>query len=348
MEEIQFLTPGDVSASAGENGGKQMLLMEPMQVGKLSLRNRIVMPPMATGKAVQGQPDDGLTAYYAARAEGTALIIVEHAFVSAEGMAHAGQLSMAGDEVVPAFRKLTAAVHERGCAIFAQISHAGAKAQDTGMRAISPSGISVWEKIPASDPMTEEDIARVTAAFAAAALRVKEAGFDGVEVHSAHGYLLNQFYSPLTNHRTDAYAAAAPGGRTRLHREVLRAVREKVGPDFPVAIRFGACDYMEGGSGIHDIPEAARAFEEAGADLLDITGGLGGFTVRDRTEPGWFAELSRPARESVHIPVLLTGGVRTAEEAEALLRAGDADLIGVGRAMLGDPDWAARAAGLKT
>lgn len=319
------------------------MIKEPIIINRLTLRSRIVMPPMATGKADRGAPDDALCAYYAARARGTALIIVEHAYISPEGMAHATQLSMAEDSLVEAYRKLTDAVHERGAAVFAQISHAGAQARDSGLRAISPSGISLREEAPAPDVMSAAEIERVVDCFVAAALRARAAGFDGVEIHSAHGYLLNQFYSPLTNRRTDAWTGETLEGRTRLHRQVLRAVRAAVGDDYPLAIRFGACDYRPLGSRIEDIPAACRLFAEAGADLLDISGGLNGFTVKGRTEAGWFAELSIPAKNSVDIPVLLTGGVRTAEDAERLLREGAADLIGVGRALLADPDWAVKA-----
>lgn len=318
------------------------MIKEKIKIRDLELRNRIVMPPMATGKAVQGAPDEALVAYYAQRAQGTALIIVEHEYISPEGMAHPSQLSMAEDSVIPAYRKLTDAVHQQGAYIFAQINHAGAKVQDPGLHAISPSGIAVGDG-PESSAMTKEDIERVKACFVKAALRTREAGFDGVEIHSAHGYLLNQFYSPKTNHRTDEYTGETLEGRTRLQVEVLRAVRNAVGEDYPVAIRFGACDYVEGGSSMEDIPEASRIFEEAGANLLDITGGLGGFIIPGKTEPGYFAELSIPAKKSVSIPVLVTGGVTDIRDAEKLLEDGAADLIGVGRALLQDGDWTVNA-----
>ena len=181
------------------------MLKDKIKINQLALRNRIVMPPMATGKAVQGMPDDNLISYYAERAEATALIIVEHEYVSPEGMAHNTQLSMADDTVIPAYRKLTAAVQARGAAVFAQINHAGAAAQDSGLPPVSPSGISIRDTGTESVVMTPEDIERVKECFVWAALRAKAAGFDGVEIHSAHGYLLNQFYSPLTNHRDDDY-----------------------------------------------------------------------------------------------------------------------------------------------
>lgn len=319
------------------------MLKDKIIVNHLELRNRLVMPPMATGKADHGAPDDALVSYYAARARGTAMIIVEHEYVAPEGMAHNGQLSMAEDALIPDYRKLTDAVHRQGAVIAAQINHAGGKAQDTGLPALSPSGIAMGDSKVEQKAMTAEDIRRVKDCFVEAALRAKEAGFDAVEIHSAHGYLLNQFYSPVTNHRTDEYNGQTLEGRTRLHAEVLRAVRKAVGEDYPVFIRFGACDYMEGGSRIEEIPAAARIFEEAGADLLDITGGLSGFILPGRTEPGYFAELSIPAKKSVQIPVLVTGGVTAGADAERLLEEGTADLIGVGRALLQDEDWSVKA-----
>lgn len=162
-------------------------------------------------------------------------------------MAHnTTQLSMADDAVIPAYRKLTAAVQARGAAIFAQINHAGAAAQDSGLPPISPSGIFIRDTGAASVEMTLEDIDRVKECFVSAALRAKAAGFDGIEIHSAHGYLLNQFYSPLTNHRSDDYNGLTLAGRTKLHTDILRAVRAAVGSKYPIAIRFGACDYLEG------------------------------------------------------------------------------------------------------
>lgn len=319
------------------------LLRKEINVNQLKLRNRIVMPPMATGKADHGKPDDSLISYYAARGRGTALIIVEHEYVSPEGMAHNTQLSMADDSVIPAYQKLTDAIHTQGAAVFAQINHAGAQAQDSGLPALSPSGIALRNTEPAPGVMTAEDMKRVTNSFVSAALRAKQAGFDGVEIHSAHGYLLNQFYSPLTNHRTDEYTGQTLEGRTRLHVGILKAVRMAVGENYPIAIRFGAYDYMEGGSRKEEIPEASQIFADAGADLIDISGGLNGFTVKANTEPGWFSELSILSKRSVQIPVILTGGVKIAEEAESLLREGAADLIGIGRAMLKDPDWALNA-----
>lgn len=301
------------------------------------------MPPMATGKAVQGMPTEVQINYYRERSKATAMIIVEHEYISAEGMASKGQLSMADDSVIEGYRKLTKAVHEEGALILAQISHAGGVARDIEDVPIAPSPIVIRPNMPTPKEMTADDISRVIHAFTEAAVRARKAGFDGVEIHGAHGYLLNQFYSPLTNFRTDEYTGNTMEGRTRIHTEIIKSVRKTVGNDFIVALRFGACDYMDGGSEIKDIPTASRIFEQAGIDLLDISGGHCIYTIKGKTEPGWFAELSKPAKQAVKIPVMLTGGVKTGEDAEKLLEGQAADLIGVGRSMMRDAEWTQKA-----
>lgn len=320
-----------------------MLINRPITINGLTVRNRIVKAPCDTAGAVNGAPDDNMTEHYRQRARGTGLVIVEHERVLPEGMAHARQLSFDNDSVIDAYRKLTGAVHGEGAVIFAQLSHAGAKSRDSGLMSLSPSGV-VYGKGSESKAMDEDDIRYVTEGFARAAVRAKEAGFDGVEIHGAHGYLLNQFYSPITNLRSDGYSGSTIEGRTRLHCEVLRAVRVAVGADYPVAIRFGACDFTEEkGSAIEDIPEAVRAFENAGADLIDISGGLSGFMRPGKTEPGYFSDMSIAAKSSVSVPVILTGGITEGAQLEKLLEEGAADMIGIGRALLSDPDWSLKA-----
>ena len=316
-----------------------MIFKEQLRINRLALRNRIVMPPMATAKAVNGAPGEDLAEdYYGARARGTGLVIVEHEYIMPQGMAHRNQLSMADDALIPAYRKLTDAVHKQGAKVFAQLNHAGAKAANTGMPIVGPSAVAYKDGAVPTE-LSSNQIQEIIAAFAAAAERVRKAGFDGVEIHAAHGYLLNQFYSPLMNHRKDEYSAFSVENRTRLHCEVIRAVRDAVGEDYAVAIRFGACDYMDGGSRIEDIPDAIKTFESAGADMIDVSGGLMGFMRPGHTEPGYFKELGLAAKSVASVPILLTGGVTSAEEMEAMLQDGAADLIGVGRAMLNDPDW---------
>jgi NADPH2 dehydrogenase len=224
-----------------------------------------------------------------------------------------------------------------------QVSHAGAAAAEPDAPLVGPSDVATPVGSGRSPrPLTLAEIAEIPGRFAAAALRVQAAGFDGVELHSAHGYLLNQFLSPLTNRRSDTYGGSLEN-RIRLHIETIQAVRAAVGPHFPLLLRLGARDYLEGGTILADSIEAAQRFEEAGIDALDITGGLTGFTRPDTNEPGWFAELSAPIKRAVSIPVILTGGITLAEQAEELLARDAADLIGVGRAMLRDSEWAVKA-----
>lgn len=319
-----------------------MKLKESVQIGNLNLRNRIVMPPMATGKAKDGKPSDDLVEYYRARARGTALIIVEHEYILPQGMAHKGQLSMSDDSVIPAYKALTDAVHGEGAKIIAQINHAGAKASDSGMKAVGPSAVA-FQNGPVPEELTHDQIQEIIRAFADAAVRAKKAGFDGVEVHAAHGYLLNQFYSPLMNKREDEYSIRTMESRTRLHKEVVQAVRKAVGDDFTVAIRFGACDFLEGGSEIEDIPEAIKYLEHTGVDLIDVTAGMMGFMRPGHTEPGYLKDLGLAAKSVAKLPIILTGGVQTAQDAEKLLTDEACDLVGVGRAILKDADWAAKA-----
>lgn len=191
--------------------------------------------------------------------------------------------------------------------------------------------------------MTAQDIQKVVMDFAQAARRAKQADYDGVEIHSAHGYLLNQFFSPLSNRRTDAYAGNTLEGRLRLHLEILAAIRTEVGNEYPIALRLAACDFMEGGITPEDAVWAAKRLESAGLDLLDISGGFGGYTNPGHMEPGYFSPLSQTVKQAVNIPVLLTGGVQTGTDAECLLEDGKADLIGVGRALLKNSAWAKEA-----
>lgn len=331
-----------------EQEGMEMIT-KPIQLNCLTIKNRLVMPPMATAKSAPGGlVNQELRDYYRERAlySRVGLIITEHSYINIQGKAGEHQLSMASDNVVETMRTLTDTIHKTDVKLMAQINHAGSRAasDNTGCEPVGPSGIlhpNGGKNAPEMPrELTREEIRRITEDFAQAARRAKEAGFDGVEIHSAHGYLLNQFYSPLTNKRSDEYGADTMENRTRFHVEVIRAVRAMVGPDYPVAIRLGGCDYREGGSTVEDCAEACGIFEKEGVDLLDITGGLFGYTRPGHTEPGYFKEMSGAVKKAVKIPVLVTGGVKTMEAAEELLREGFADMVGVGRAIFQDPGWA--------
>ena len=323
-------------------------LLSPLTAGTLTLHNRLVMPPMATSKAeVDGEVSAPLLNYYDEKSRGGAfsLVITEHCFIAQQGKNRQGQPSVADDRALEGLGRLAAVIQGNGCRAVVQINHTGGAASSgvTGLEVVSASNVpSPMGPGEIPRPLTLDELGVVVGQFAAAALRVKEAGFDGVEIHSAHGYLLNQFFSPITNTRTDEYGGDV-NSRIKLHLEVIAAVREAVGDEFPILVRLGAVDYLEGGSTIADATIAAVEFERAGVDILDITGGLTGYVRPDHTEQGYFADITEALKGVVSIPVILTGGITEPRDAERLLAEGKADLIGVGRAVLKDSEWALRA-----
>lgn len=302
---------------------------------------------MATAKAssTDGMTDEACS-YYQERAKYSkiGLIITEHMYVALQGKAHPGQMSIASDDLIPGLRKLTDCIHQEGVKVFAQISHAGiaTKSAFTGQTPIGPSVIShskQKEELPLE--MTMDQIKEVISYFVVAGKRTKLAGFDGVEIHSAHGYLINQFYSPLYNQRTDEYGSQSIENRIRIHKEIVEALRKELGDDYPIAIRLGGCDYQEGGSTIKDCVKASQLLESYGIDLMDLTGGVNGFSKPGNSEPGYFQDMSIPVKKELNIPVLLTGGIMTIQQAEVLVENDCADLIGVGRVIYKNANWAA-------
>lgn len=225
-----------------------------------------------------------------------------------------------------------------------QINHAGSgtSKEIIGVTPVAPSAVTNPRLGNTPRELSHQEISVIIKAFAAAARRTKAAGFDGVEIHSAHGYLLNQFFSPLTNRRNDEYGGNI-NNRIRIHLQVIEAVRAAVGKDFPVLLRLGAADFMPGGTTIEDSQVAAQEFEKAGVNIIDVSGGLCGYSVPDLTGQGFFAPLSEALKKAVSIPVILTGGITEVQAAERLLAEDKADLIGVGRAILNNSRWAEQA-----
>lgn len=329
-----------------------MEVTDPISIQSLQLNNRLVMPPMARRMAENGNVPSALCKYYSERALGgyLGLIIVEHCYVDKLGRANPKQVSLGDDADLFGLQQLVRSIHAAGSTkVFAQLNHAGVASEtaDIGGGPVGPS--AAWVHHPWSPDavlpheLTQEEIAGLVAKYANAAIRVRYAGFDGVEIHSAHGYLLDQFYSPLTNQRHDAYGCDSVENRVRFHVEIIRAVRNAVGAAYPIALRLGACDYMEGGSTIADGVAAAKIFEKEGIDLLDISGGMCGYTRPGHEEAGYFGDAAKAIKQAVSIPVMTTGGVRSLEDANRLLANGTADLIGVGRPILQDALWAKKA-----
>lgn len=322
-------------------------LLKPLELNRLTLKNRLVMPPMATSKSEKdGKVSQAILDYYDEKSRGgyIGMIIIEHSFISLAGKASAGQLSISDDSDVEELKKLAKLVHSNGSKAVMQVNHAGsaAKREVTGCEVVGPSAVMNPRQGSIPKELTKKEISEIVIFFKEAARRVKEAGFDAVEIHSAHGYLLDQFFSPLTNKRTDEYGGDIMG-RIRIHLEVIKAVREAVGSEFPILLRLGASDHADGGAAIEDSKHAAVEFEKAGIDILDISGGFCGYVVPGVSEQGYFSPLTKAIKEVVSIPVILTGGITEALAAERLLTEGKADLIGVGRAILKDSNWAEKA-----
>lgn len=333
-------------------------LTEPLILKTAAIKNRLVLPPMATGRADnEGMITQSILDYYAEKTNGGyfGLVITEHAYVSIEGKASKNQMSAADDACIEPLSRLADVMHNHASKAFVQISHAGGKAlrENTGFTPVAPSAFKcpepllpgiITQKREYETPheLTTPELGKTIYAFVKAAERVKKAGFDGVELHAAHGYFLNQFFSPLTNKRKDEYGGSAVN-RARIIVEIINAVRESVGREFLICLRLGACDYLDGGTTLNDSLAAAPLFEGAGLDILHISGGMNGFIVPGVHAQGYFSELSGPLKSAVSIPVILTGGITDAFAAEQLLKDKKADLIGVGRAVLKDTDWAKHA-----
>lgn len=325
------------------------MIKQSIQVGTMELNSRIIMPPVATYQSTEdGKVTDTMLDYYGERAKSgnLGMIITEHSYIMKQGKAKAKQLSISSDDDIDGLRKLTDVIHQSGTKAMVQLNHAGSAAPSsvTGLKAVSASRI-VLPSTPmmgdgtAPDELTKRQIAEIVECFAKAAVRAKESGYDGIEIHSAHAYLLNQFYSPLTNHRNDEYGGTLDN-RLRLHKEVIEAVRDAVGNNYPISVRLGGCDYMDGGSTIEDSVYAAKVLEKAGVDMINVSGGMCRYSRKGHTEPGYFQDMSSAIKKAVTIPVMLTGGVKTKDDAEKLLKSGAADLIGVGRELLKNPHWA--------
>lgn len=319
-------------------------MLQPIQVGKITLKNRLVMPPMATSKAeADGRVSQAILDYYNEKSQGgyISLIIIEHSFILPEGKASEQQMSVADDNTIERLKELADVIHKNDTKTFMQINHAGSAASEDiiGTTPVAPSVAVNPRKGNIPRELTHDEIQGIIKGFAAAASRVKTAGFDGVEIHSAHGYLLNQFFSPLTNKRTDEFGGDVHG-RIHMHLQVIEAVRKAVGEDFTVSLRLGASDYMDGGITIEDSVIAAKEFEKAGIDMINISGGFCGYNMPNANGQGYFSPLSEAIKKVVSIPVMVTGGITEIKAAEEILAEKKADLIGVGRAILKDSEWA--------
>lgn len=321
-------------------------IFEPFTVRRMTVKNRIMMTPMGTNYGEQnGEMSFLHINYYEQRAKGgTGLIMVENASVdSPEGSNGTTQLRIDHDNYIPRLFKLTETIHKHGTCIGIQLNHAGASAQSarTNMQPVSASDIPSKEGGEIPRPLEKEEILRIVKKYGEAAKRAQTAGFDCVEIHAGHSYLLSQFLSPITNKRTDEFGGPAEN-RARFARLVMEEVRRQVGPFFPIFLRISADEFMEGGNTLDDCLDYLQYIQEE-ADVIDVSCGLNGsiqYQIDSNHFPdGWRSYMAKAVKERYNKPCVTMGNIRDPHVAEDILARGDADLIGIGRGLIADPEW---------
>ncbi len=324
------------------------LLSSPFRIGNIQVPNRMVSLPLYLAYPSEShEVDDLVLDYYEEMAaSGVGLVIVENVTVEARGLGSPRTMLISEDRFIPGLARLARTIKQHGIPAILQIHHAGRHANRPDR--IAPSPIETWGVLP--QPMDQACIDRVVGAFAAGARRALEAGFDGVELHGGTGYLLPQFLSPRTNFREDGYGGDGTR-RMRFPLEVLGAVRAEVGEAFPVGCRFLADEYVPGGLTLTDTIPFAQRLAEAGITYLSVmTGCYDAFPlpryIQDDAEEAFMAPYAQAIKQAVPgVPIIAAGRIQSPATAEAILRDGVADLVGLARVLFADPLWPRKAVG---
>lgn len=317
-------------------------LFSEYRMRNLKLKNRIVMAPMCMFCAPEtGMVTDWHVLHYVTRAVGGAgLIVIEATAVSPEGRISSNDLGIWDDTHIEGLAKLVNEVHKNGCKIGIQLGHAGRKCMAEGMKTEAPSAIAFDENSPIPTEMNKEDIERTIDEFKQAAVRADKAGFDMIQIHAAHGYLLSEFLSPLTNIREDEYGGSFEN-RARMVGEVAGAIR-KVWKDKPVELRVSAEDYAEGGNKAEDLAKMILCIRDKGIDSVNVsTGGV--VNVVPKVFPGYQLPHAKTIRELTGLPVVAGGLISTVREAEDIIEKEVAEQVFIGRALLRNPYFALQA-----
>ena len=321
-------------------------IFSPLTVKNMTIKNRIVMMPMGTNYGEQnGEMSFLHINYYEQRAKGgTGLIIVENASIdSPQGSNGTTQLRIDHDNYLPRLFKFCENIHRYGTKIAIQINHAGASAISSriNMQPVSASDVPSKEGGEIPRPLSKEEILHIVKKYGEAAKRAQTAGFDAVEIHAGHSYLISQFLSPITNKRTDEFGGSVEN-RTRFCRMVIDEVRKQVGPFFPIMLRLSADELMEGGNTLDDTLEYLDYLQEE-VDIFDVSCGLNGsiqYQIDANYLPdGWRSYMAKAVKEKFNKPCISMGNIRDPKVAERILADGDADLIGMGRGLIADPAW---------
>lgn len=323
------------------------ILFQETRIRNLALNNRFVRSATWEGMAESdGRVSPQLVELMAELASGqVGLIITGHAYVSKEGQAGPRQMGIYSQELLPGLAQMVQAVHERGGSIVVQLAHAGIQAgyKLTGMEPIGPSAPSA-EGAPGRE-MSLGEIQQVVEAFARAATLAVEAGFDGVQIHAAHGYLLSQFLSPYFNRREDQYGGSLEN-RARALLEVVFKAREAIGPQRPLLVKMNSQDFLEGGLCLEDSAQIARMLAQAGVDAVEVSGGMrlagpqfmpSRLGIKQERQEAYFKDAARLFKERAGIPVMLVGGIRSFQVAERLVEEKVADYISMSRPFIREP-----------
>ena len=334
------------------------VLFSSLTLRGLTLRNRIAVSPMCQYSSSDGMPGEWQLVHLGSRAVGGAgLVITEATAVSPEARISPGDTGIWTDAQAEAWRPIARFVREQGAVAAIQLAHAGRKAstdvpwrggaglaqQAGGWTPLAPSALPFADGSPTPRALATEEILATVEAFAAAARRALGAGFDCVEIHMAHGYLLHQFLSPLANRRSDEYGGSLEN-RMRFPLQVVRAVRESLPPERPLLVRISATDWAEGGFDLEQAVELGRRLREAGVDLVDCSSGGQLPNAKVAIGPGYQVPFAQAIRARAQIATGAVGLITTPEQAEAIVATGKADLVLLARQMLRDPYWPLHAA----
>lgn len=337
-------------------------LFQPLSIRELTLKNRVVISPMCQYSAVDGAPTDWHFVHLGRFAlGGAALVFVEATSVEAEGRISAGDTGLYTDEQEQAFARIVKFLKAQGAATGMQLAHAGRKAstrppwegggpapRDGAAQTwtpLAPSAIPFAEGYPVPAELSLPDIERIKRAFVSSAERALRADFDVLEVHTAHGYLLTQFLSPISNRRTDHYGGDR-SGRMRLPLEIVAAVREVWPASRPLFVRISSVDGADGGWSLEDSVVYARELAARGVDVVDCSAGgvtPSTATLPDPRQPGYQVAFAERIKRDVGVLTMAVGRIVDAEQANAIIERGDADLVALARAALDDPNWALHA-----
>jgi 2,4-dienoyl-CoA reductase-like NADH-dependent reductase (Old Yellow Enzyme family) len=325
---------------------RMSVLFSPAKIGNLELPNRLIRSATAECMASDdnGAPREQLKALWVELAKGgVGLIITGHMYVHPSGKAHPEMMGIYSDDLVPGLMDCVDAVHSAGGKIAAQINHGGMHSPKKYVgEAIAPSVIDDEDLEQPPRAMTGAEIEMLIDAYGQAARRAQEAGFDALQVHAAHGYLINQFVSPYTNRREDQWGVDQDG-RTRFLREVMQAVRKQVGPDYPVFVKFGMRDGKDDGLTAEAGAKVIGLMAAMGLDGVEISGGVNETSVRkgikSPAKEAYFRPLALLAREKTDLPIILVGGIRSKAVMEDVLSSGDADFVALCRPLIREPDF---------